>query len=113
MKATDVLRLDAEVKKNKTDIKINRRTLPALADELTKKLGVKVGMTALREVLIANGIETRRPGKKDATIDGLREQVQTLRGLLQELKPHASGAPAHLLGRIDNALVFDAAAKSA
>lgn len=103
MKAADVLTLDQAIKRKKTDIQINRRSRKVLAEELSAELGFKVGVTALGDVLMANGIEIK--GARDKRrIDALMEENESLRGMLAEILPHETNAPQHLIERIRVAL---------
>ena len=100
MKPTNVLLLDQKVKELKTDIKMNRRPMTKLATEFTDLLGFKVSVNSLRDILHANGIETRARSRTDLQLEAFAEDNRNLRGLLTEIAPHSPKAPPHLLNRI-------------
>lgn len=108
MNPTNVLRLDKKIREMKTDIKMNRRPMSVLATDIGKTLGCKVSVGVLREVMMANGIETRRVKSKHALqIEALIDENCQLRALLAEVDPHAVKAPPHLLTRIKAAVAAD------
>jgi hypothetical protein len=82
MNAANVLKLNDWVRDNRMNIKTARRTQKALAEDAAGVLGFKVSVSALREVLIANGIETRQKSQHERTIEAKDQEIKSLRGML-------------------------------
>jgi hypothetical protein len=81
MKASDVLRLQTWVQNKREWIVLEQPTQNQMKSQAAIDLAIKVSVNALRDVLVANGIQIRRTVNL-AEVAVLREEVDNLNKIL-------------------------------
>jgi hypothetical protein len=82
MKAGNVLRLNTWVQSKRQWINLEQPSQAQMAHTATTELGFKVSVTALRDILLANGIQTKRQAKHVAEIASLKEELRRVTAIL-------------------------------
>jgi hypothetical protein len=82
MKASNVLKLNKWAQSHRQWISSEQPTQSQMVTRAGNDLGFKVSVSSLRDVLLANDIQTRRIPKHVAEIAGLKEEVERLRAIL-------------------------------
>lgn len=87
MKATNVVVLNEWVGNNRAYLASSQRgTLTECAAKATEALGFKVPPSALRELMLSQGIETRRMSERQSKELAMRGEIETLTAENMELR---------------------------
>lgn len=86
MKATDVITLNEYVRNNRDALSNRASSLKEVAANAAEVLGIKVPVSALRELMLSQGIETKRLSQRQSEKLAMLAEIEKLTAENMELR---------------------------